>query len=84
MSAKVRRLLVSRAHGCFRGSGGCGRAVIGDEVADGDIDLMSHGRNCRHRTSCYRACDALVIERPEILSCTAAPPDDDRVGPAPA
>jgi len=43
------------------------RASIGNEVRDGDVDLMADADNGRNLAGRDGACDALVVEGHEIL-----------------
>ena len=67
------------------GSGGRSRrAMVGDQVGEREVHLVSHGRNRGNRAVRDRPSHALVVERPEILARPAAAADDQHVRLAPA
>ena len=54
-------------------------AVVGDEVGDRHVDLVTHGRHDRHHRLEDRRRDDLLVERPQVLGAAAAAADHDRV-----
>ena len=65
--------------GRLRGGGRRGRAVIGHEIAQRDVGLVSDRGDHRHGRARHRAGDALGIEGPQVLPRAAAPADDGDV-----
>ena len=60
----------------------CGRAQIGDEIADRDIGFVADGGNQRDLRGRDGARDTFFVERPQIFERTAAARDDDDVRPS--
>ena len=54
-----------------------GRAQIGHEIGDGEIDFMSNCGNNRDRRGCDRAGDNFLIKLPQILDTAATARDDN-------
>ena len=59
----------------------CRGANIGDEIADGEINLVSHGGNHRQLRLEDRARHRLLVERPQILQAPAAARHENQVKP---
>jgi hypothetical protein len=49
-----------------------GRAHVGDEVGDGEVDLVADRAHRRHRAGRERARHHLFVERPQVLEAAAA------------
>ncbi len=60
--------------------GGGRRAAVGDEVDQGGVGLVPHGRDDRDGRRRHRAGQALVVEAPQVLDRAAAARDDQQVG----
>jgi dTDP-4-amino-4,6-dideoxygalactose transaminase len=65
----------------FRGCRGRGRAEVGREIGDGKVRLMSDGGDDGHMAGEDRSRHDLLIKAPEVFKASAAPGDDDDVGP---
>ena len=61
------------------GGAGGGGAEIGDEIADGEIDLMAHCRNDRQGRFKDGPSHGFLVESPEVLQATAAPGHQEQV-----
>ena len=55
------------------------RPQIGDEVGDGDVDLVSDGGDDRDRTRRDRAGHGFLVEGPQVLHGAPSPADDDDI-----
>ena len=55
----------------FRCSAGSGRAEVGGEIADCEIDFVSNGAHDRDRAGCHGARDRFFIEFPEVFQAAA-------------
>src|SRR4051794_31767378 len=55
------------------------RAQVGDEVADGEVCLVSDGRDDWNLGTGNRACQAFVIKGEQVFEGTAASGHDDDV-----
>src|SRR5438132_14402972 len=55
------------------------RADIGDQVADGEVRLVSHSRNRGNGACRDRPCHDLLVERPQILQRASAAADENHV-----
>src|SRR5688572_28832719 len=64
------------------GSAGGGGTDIGNEVADGEIDFVSDGRNDRDGGLINGASDDFFVEGPEILEAAAATGEENQIEPA--
>ena len=63
--------------GCWRGS-----AEIGDQVADGDVDLVTNGANDGDCALEHRPRDDFLVECPQIFERATATAADDQVNTA--
>ena len=57
--------------------------MIGDEIADRDVDLVADRRDGRNAARGDGARHPFVVERRKIFARSAAAPDDHEVGAAP-
>src|SRR5918992_5494769 len=55
---------------------------IGCEVGYGEVDLVSDGRDDRHRRCDDRSRNSFVVERPQVFDRSAAAPDNHDIDPA--
>src|SRR5665213_1718187 len=53
--------------------------MIGNQVRDRDIYLVTDTGDHRHSCISDRTCYSLVVERPQVFAATAASPDDEHV-----
>src|SRR5262245_18683834 len=67
-------------HGALRGRRRGRRAIVGDDVENSPVGLVSDGRDQRDRARGGRARYALLVEAPQIFEAAAAPRDDDEIG----
>jgi len=58
---------------------GRGRAQVGGEVGDGEVDLVAHRAHHRHRAGGHGARDRLVVEGHQVLQRAAAAGQQQRV-----
>ena len=66
-------------HGRQRGGRRRGRAHVGDEVGDGDVDFVADAGHRRNAAGGDRARHAFVVEAPEVFERAAAARDDQHV-----
>src|SRR5436190_8710798 len=59
-------------HDQFRGGTWCGRAQVGNEIADGKIDFVTDRVNYWHDGIEYFASDNLFVEFPQIFDASTA------------
>jgi len=59
------------------------RSLVGGEVGDGEVGLVTHAADHRNRRGRHRARDRLVVERPEILDRTATANQQQHLALAP-
>jgi len=69
----------SVGHDQFRGGTWRGRAQVGDEIADREIDFVPDRRDNRHSNIDNRARDNLLVELPQVFHAAAAAGHDDEV-----
>src|SRR5262249_24552782 len=75
MTAKIDHVLYDK----LGGRAGRWRAQVGDEIANGEIDLVADRGNDRHIHAGDRTGDNFFIELPQVFHASAAAGDDDEI-----
>jgi hypothetical protein len=71
---------VTIRHCAFGRGGRCGRAQVGNQVRDRNIDLVANGTDHGNRGGCNRSCHDFFVESPQVFGGATAPTHNDDVG----
>src|SRR5439155_6558857 len=63
----------------LRGGAGRGSANVSDKIADGEINFVADGGHGRQGRRENRACDAFLVESPEVFQAPAPAGEQDQV-----
>ena len=69
---------LARANDNFGGGRRRGRAEVGDEIGDGEVDLMAHAADHRNLTCGDGAGDNFFVEGPEVFERASAARHESR------